>query len=152
MAKDQQQSIFWVLRSTGNVFVEACGFLAVKTRKSSRKRFLQTIKRYCRDHRHLPVACQQQALKRRVQGYYNYFGVNGNIKNLEIVGLEVTKIWYKWLCRRSQRTRLTWIRFTDISKPFHYLNHEFVCKFGVRIVLQASFTEEPDGINFHVRI
>src|SRR5437899_6513580 len=24
------------------------------------------------------------------------------------------RAWYKWLCRRSQRTRLTWERFGDV--------------------------------------
>ena len=33
--------------------------------------------------------------------------------------VEATKrAWYKWLCRRSQRTRLTWKRFGDLLQQF----------------------------------
>jgi hypothetical protein len=30
----------------------------------------------------------------------------------------VKRIWYKWLCRRSQRKRLTWERFADLLRDF----------------------------------
>ena len=53
-------------------------------------------------------------LRRRLQGHFNYFGVNGNFRSLLLL-IEVTaRAWYKWLCRRSQRKRLTWERFADL--------------------------------------
>jgi hypothetical protein len=50
-----------------------------------------------------------------VRGHCNYFGVSGNFRSLLRL-VEATKRawWYKWLCRRSQRTRLTWERFGDV--------------------------------------
>jgi hypothetical protein len=30
----------------------------------------------------------------------------------------VKRSWYKWLCRRSHRTRLTWERFADLLRDF----------------------------------
>ena len=30
----------------------------------------------------------------------------------------VKRAWYKWLCRRSQRKRLTWERFADLLRDF----------------------------------
>ena len=68
----------------------------------------QSRAEWCRRHRHLPV--QEQALKRRLVGHFNYFGVNGNTRSLARV-VYATVLWRKWLRRRSQRTRLTWERF-----------------------------------------
>ena len=31
---------------------------------------------------------------------------------------QAKRIWYKWLCRRSQRKRLTWKRFADLLRDF----------------------------------
>ena len=31
---------------------------------------------------------------------------------------QAKRIWYKWLCRRSHRTRLTWERFADLLRDF----------------------------------
>jgi hypothetical protein len=31
---------------------------------------------------------------------------------------QVKRAWYKWLCRRSQRKRLTWERFADLLRDF----------------------------------
>ena len=68
--------------------------------------------------RHLPVAVQHKALKRRIQGHFNYFGVSGNFISLLLVIEQVKRAWYKWLCRRSQRKRLTWERFADLLRDF----------------------------------
>jgi retron-type reverse transcriptase len=32
--------------------------------------------------------------------------------------LDRNELWYKWLCRRSQRKRLTWERFADLLRDF----------------------------------
>ena len=58
------------------------------------------------------------ALTRRIQGHFNYFGVSGNFKRLLLVVDEAKRSWYKWLCRRSQRKRLTWERFADLLRDF----------------------------------
>jgi hypothetical protein len=39
-----------------------------------------------------------------------YFGVSGNFRSLLRVTEQAKRIGYKWLCRRSQRKRLTWER------------------------------------------
>jgi hypothetical protein len=57
-------------------------------------------------------------LKRRIQGHFNYFGVSGNFRSLLRVTEQAKRIWYKWLCRRSQRKRLTWERFADLLRDF----------------------------------
>jgi len=90
--------------------------MGCKTRRASLRRAKQAIYDWCRRHRHQPVEAQHAALSRRLRGHFNYFGVNGNFQSLlQLVG--ATKhAWYKWLCRRSQRKRLTWERFTDFLR------------------------------------
>jgi group II intron reverse transcriptase/maturase len=89
-----------------------------KTRSASLRRFIGSVYDWCRRHRHSSVKEQHTALKRRIQGHFNYFGVSGNFISLLRVIDQVKRIWYKWLCRRSQRKRLTWERFQDLLRDF----------------------------------
>ena len=61
---------------------------------------------------------REPALKRRIQGHFNYFGVSGNFRSLLRVVEQVRRAWYKWLCHRSHRKRLTWGRFADLLRDF----------------------------------
>ncbi len=92
--------------------------MTYKTRSASLRRFIGSVYDWCRRHRHLPVAAQHKALKRRIQGHFNYFGVSGNFVCLLLVIEQAKRAWYKWLCRRSQRKRLTWERFADLLRDF----------------------------------
>jgi len=89
-----------------------------KTRSASLRRFIGSVYDWCRRHRHASVKEQHTALRRRIQGHFNYFGVSGNFRSLLRVIEQVKRIWYKWLCRRSQRKRLTWERFQDLLRDF----------------------------------
>jgi group II intron reverse transcriptase/maturase len=88
--------------------------MACKTRRASLRRAIQSVTDWCRRHRHLPVQVQHAALTRRVRGHFNYFGVSGNFRSLLLLVEAAKRAWYKWLCRRSQRKRLTWERFADL--------------------------------------
>ena len=89
-----------------------------KTRSKGLRRFIGTVTEWCRRHRHLPVKDQHAALTRRLVGHFNYFGVNGNARSLALVHLATIRVWFKWLRRRSQRTRLTWERFNRLLERF----------------------------------
>jgi RNA-directed DNA polymerase len=87
-----------------------------KTRRASLRRAKQAIYDWCRRHRHQPVEAQHAALGRRLRGHFNYFGVSGNFRSLLRLVEATKRAWYKWLCRRSQRKRLNWERFTDLLR------------------------------------
>jgi group II intron reverse transcriptase/maturase len=87
-----------------------------KTRRARLARAIKAIHGWCREHRHLPVKQQHEALRRRVQGHINYFGVNGNMHSLRILLARVRRSWFKWLNRRSQRARLNWKRYADLLR------------------------------------
>jgi group II intron reverse transcriptase/maturase len=89
-----------------------------RTRTARLRRAIQALDEYCRRFRHDPVKEQHAALCRRVKGHFAYFGVNGNLKNLGRVVRAVERSWWRWLRRRSQRTRLTWQRFGNLLRAF----------------------------------
>jgi RNA-directed DNA polymerase len=89
-----------------------------KTRRARLARAIKAVHTWCRENRHLPVGQQHAALSRRVQGHLNYFGVNGNMASLTRFARQVTRSWFKWLNRRSQRARLNWDRFEDLLRDF----------------------------------
>jgi hypothetical protein len=89
-----------------------------RTRKARLRRAINTAYELCRCQRHMPVPEQHKALVRRIQGHFNYFGVNDNKRSLNILNFHVRHVWYKWLNRRSQRSRLNWERFEDLLRDF----------------------------------
>ena len=89
-----------------------------RTRKARLQRAKDTLNDFCRRHRHKPVKEQHASLCRRISGHINYFGVNGNWTSVARLVRVAERIWYRWLRRRSQRTRLNWQRFKDILKAF----------------------------------
>ena len=92
--------------------------LACKTRRARLGRAIQAVYAWCRGQRHEEVAVQHAGLRSRWQGHSNYFGVNGNQRSLACLGWHARRAWYKWLNRRSQRTRWTWERFQDLLRDF----------------------------------
>jgi hypothetical protein len=92
--------------------------MAMKTRRDRVRRAIQSVYEWCRDHRHWSIPEQHEALCRKLRGHLNYFGVNGNQRSLESVLHRATCAWKKWLCRRSQRSRLNWERFRDLLRDF----------------------------------
>ena len=88
----------------------------IKTRTARFRRFIATVADGCRSHRHEPVKEQHTALKRRIAGHFNYFGVNGNMSCLRRVLRACTVVWFKWMNRRSQRASKTWTEFNELLR------------------------------------
>ena len=87
-----------------------------KTRSANLRRAIQSVYDWCRRHRHWRVREQHAAIVRRLRGHFNYFGVSGNFRSLLLLVEATKRAWFKWLCRRSQRKRLTWERFGDLLR------------------------------------
>ena len=90
--------------------------VAFRTRGARLRRAIKAATEWCRSHRHDPVKEQHQALSRKLNGHYNYFGVSGNSRALHKLRYAVTCTWRKWLNRRSQRARMTWERFNQLLR------------------------------------
>jgi group II intron reverse transcriptase/maturase len=89
------------------------GGWAIQRRTASNRlsRAIQRVMTWCRSHRHEPIGKQHEMLVRKLKGHYGYYGITGNFRALAGFLEAVTAGWRKWLCRRSQRGRLTWQRF-----------------------------------------
>ena len=90
------------------------GYWVVKQRtaKDRMSRALKRIKEWCRTFRHQPLPEQFQKLSLKLRGHYAYYGITGNSGALAAFRQEVTRIWKKWLGRRSRERNLSWSRLT----------------------------------------
>ena len=81
------------------------------TMKKRMRATLAAIRVELRRKRHEPVAEVGRWLKRVVQGYFNYHAVPDNLRRLQGFRAEGCRAWLQGLRRRSQRHRMTWVRF-----------------------------------------
>jgi RNA-directed DNA polymerase len=84
------------------------------TAKNRLARALVTINDWCRDNRHRPMPWQHQRLSAKLTGHYAYYGITGNMRQLDRYRTEVAKLWRKWLERRTRSKRLTWESFNAL--------------------------------------
>jgi len=78
-------------------------------RKTSRKKYqakLQEYKAWLKTNMHEPLGELIKSLNRKLEGYYNYYGVTDNIVMLKKIREEIKKMLYKVLCRRSRERYL----------------------------------------------
>lgn len=80
----------------------------LKTAKDRLARAILGIREWCRKNLHLPVEEQRQALNRKLQGHYGYYGLTHNARSLRLLYEQVRRIWHQWLGRRSGRNDLNW--------------------------------------------
>lgn len=88
-------------------------------RRTVRKRMQATLRRV-RDElmrrRHLSVPEQGKWIGAVVRGYFAYHAVPTNGRSLAVFQKEVERRWLFALRRRSQRSRLTWLRMQRLSR------------------------------------
>ena len=89
-----------------------------KTAKDRLTRALRAVGDWCRRGRHLPVATQWAALRRKLLGHYAYYGITGNHRALARFYWLVRATWRKWLYRRSPRNRQTWNAFVRLAERY----------------------------------
>jgi group II intron reverse transcriptase/maturase len=88
----------------------------VVKRKTVSKRLVskvQVFNKWCRENRHRPVREQHSILCSKLRGLYQYYGINGNYRCLRKLHRMVTRIWLKWLNRRSRSGKKNWSSFQD---------------------------------------
>lgn len=76
------------------------------------RRFLSGVHQWCRKHRHQNIVEQYETLASKLRGHYQYSGVRGNYKMLEVAYEHADAVWKRWLTRRNSKNRLTWEKWT----------------------------------------
>jgi group II intron reverse transcriptase/maturase len=91
-----------------------------KTMGKRARRFVKSVRQWCRDNRHLPLREQHRVLSVKLCGHYQYYGVRHNINALDKVLYEVRRSWRFWLSRRSHTGKVSWENFLksiDVKLP-----------------------------------
>jgi len=89
-----------------------------KTAKDRLQRSISRINVWCKLNRHESMTIQCKKLNSKLRGHYNYYGITGNFSCLKTYYLQVSRLWKKWLSRRSSR-KITWDRYNELTRsPF----------------------------------
>lgn len=89
-----------------------------KTGRDRMRRAIKAVSWWCAFHRHWRVRDQHRYLSKVVEGHCRYYGITGNSISIGRFRQEVQWAWRKWLNRRSQRAKMTWARFSKLSKRY----------------------------------
>jgi len=90
-------------------------------RHTERKRMtakLEALKAELRHRLHASIPAVGKWLASVLRGHYNYYGVTSNSKALGAFRYHVSRLWYRTLRRRSQRTRLNWERMDKLIRKW----------------------------------
>jgi RNA-directed DNA polymerase len=74
-------------------------------------RFLSGIDDWCKANRHTAVWEQFRILSAKLNGHYQYYGVRGNFKMLEVAYEHTRAVWKRWLSKRNSKNRMSWTGF-----------------------------------------
>jgi len=91
-------------------------YVARKPCQKSRNKFLKAVKEWLKVNRHKSVWYQAFTLKRKLTGYYAYFGLRHCKPALNHVKFHVIRLWLMSLRRRGQKHKLWWHIF--LKKPW----------------------------------
>jgi RNA-directed DNA polymerase len=101
-----------------------------KTQGKRLSRSLSGTSEWCKEHLHEPLAFQHRMLSAKLRGHYQYYGVRGNYKMLEVAYEHVRVMWKKWLGRRNSKNPMSWERFAKkveslFALPLPQIQHVF---------------------------
>ena len=96
---------YWAKSRKGNWTIKR------RTSKKRQKRAMTRIWEWCRESMHTPLPEQWEALASKLRGHYQYYGIIGNYKQLEVYYEHVIGSWRRWLNRRNSKHSKSASRF-----------------------------------------
>jgi group II intron reverse transcriptase/maturase len=94
-------------------------------KRTARKNLRKSIQRFdlwIKTNRHLYLPDLFKMLNAKLRGYFNYFGVYGNLVSLAELKFAVANALFKYLNRRSQRKSYNWSTVNQLFSEFGLLN------------------------------
>jgi group II intron reverse transcriptase/maturase len=82
-----------------------------KTKAKKLRSVMKSIWEWCKRNRHLHIRKQWKTLCRKLRGHYQYFGITGNYKMLDVYLRYTQRAWKYWLGRRHRSGQIAWARF-----------------------------------------
>lgn len=102
----------WIKRRAGMAGVQ---------RRTSPKRLRASVRaftKWIRESRCMRLSTTLATLRSKLSGYWNYYGVRGNMKMLNRFHRQCRALLFKWLNRRSQKRSCTWSELEAILRRF----------------------------------
>jgi len=100
-------------------------------RRTSKKKFKQSIRNFTdwiRRYRNKRINWIFRRLNMKLRGYYNFYGIVGNMERLLDFFNSAMRLLYKWLNRRSQRRSYNYKGFKELCTYFKVLKPKIVEK------------------------
>ena len=82
-----------------------------RTSRNKLRKSLQNFNEWCKENRDNRLRNLFPKLNLKLRGYYNFYGIIGNLRSLYEFYDKAKSILYKWLNRRSQRRSFNWKEF-----------------------------------------
>jgi RNA-directed DNA polymerase len=73
---------------------------------------------WVKTHRHQKLSRTMKTLQAKLQGTWNYYGLIGNYRRMQLFYDATCRTLHKWLNRRSQRPSMTWRAFRRMLARF----------------------------------
>lgn len=89
-----------------------------RTARKNLRNSLTRFKLWLKENRHRRLPDLLRLLNVKLTGYFNHFGVHGNIRSLEFFYYQVIRQVWKYLNRRSQRKSYNWEGFKQLLTQF----------------------------------
>jgi group II intron reverse transcriptase/maturase len=89
-----------------------------RTAHKSLRNSLSRFKLWLKENRHHRLPDLFKLLNAKLTGYFNHFGVHGNLRSLEFFYYQVIRQVWKYLNRRSQRKSYNWDGFNQVLAQF----------------------------------
>jgi RNA-directed DNA polymerase len=85
-----------------------------KTAPKRLRRSMKNVWEWCRQNRHEPLREQYRMLCLKLNGHYQYYGIQGNFVMLRLLYKHVEKTWRYWLSHRSSKGGIPWEKFDTL--------------------------------------
>ena len=90
-----------------------------RTDRKKLKNAILNFKEWIKECRNLELTEIMKTLKRKLTGYYNYYGVVCKYRSVSLFYYRAMSILRKWLNRRSQRQSYNWEKFKQVLAQFN---------------------------------
>jgi hypothetical protein len=101
---------------------------------------VQRMKEWVKTHRHQKLSRLMKTLKAKLQGTWNYYGLIGNYRRLQLFNEAVRRTRYKWLNRRSQRRSVNGRAFNRLMERFQMPRPRIMEKKGQKMPYQQEMS------------
>jgi RNA-directed DNA polymerase len=114
----------------------------VKRRTATKKWLggMQRMREWVKTHRHQKLRRTMSTLKAKLQGTWNYYGLIGNKRRLQLFYDATCRTLHKWLNRRSQRQSVSWPALNRLLERFRVPRPRIVEKNGQRMPCQRELS------------